>query len=505
MPSMRFISLLMLIALLLTSSAPAQALPRVPLWDDGCAHTAPVPGDNTAALRAFLTAAAVASGRCGVLAAGIYSIQGAAGVLFAVTGDDLTVTGAGAGRTILRFPPKQALTGPLEVWQLRGAGQTLAAFSIIGQGFTGTGEWTGVQAAAGSTTPTIRDLEIAGVWGDAGAGGTGIGLYQPWDIADAVQDAMVEGNYIHDGQGQGVGINSNRNTIRGNRIARMGVSTLQHCVYLQGGYNQITGNTFDSCGGYSIHGYFDVEDTEADGNLITQNVSHNPGEAHVLAQAWAATGRNPRLPAGTPNSRSITISDNTFIDTGANHAYGLDLYVPFVATGNLFVDVQRGDTGAIRGHVAGTFSSNHVTRLVPGPSGPLVSLDGAGSVAQGNVLEPSTWQTGIVVNGAESVISGNTIRSAAPSVGGIQIDAPGVQVLGNHIAFTDPGARWAVGVGAAGDALHVTGNTLHTQGNAWVLFWWAPDTARTLVTGNTLTGRWDQSGPGIVLRDNFGP
>ncbi len=487
-------------------AAPPYPLPGL---SGQCGTVYPTGADDTALIQAALIESETLPSRCLRFGPYTYKISGAQGTLFEVHADNMDI--GGTTQTRLEFPPSAELTGELWVWRLWGAGQQIHDLAIQGaKTWGGIGFWGAVSVYDGAQTPHIYNLDISGIWGDHGAGGTGIALYQPWSTSNGSQYALVEHNYIHDGAGQGIGINSSNNQIIGNLISHMGVNGYQHCLYLQGGYNTIRENTLVSCGGFNIHAYFDVQDLDASGNVIEGNYSENPGEGHLWAQPWGNTGVNPRLPAGTSNARFLTVSHNQFVGRDGSTAYGIILYVPTIVEGNSFEDVQRGDVGAINGAVNVPLQvvGNTFTTFQSTQAGPQLLLDGADTLVSGNSFTlRQPWQTAISVRGTATgtQILGNTFTVTRESAAAITVAAPQVQIRMNSLHLSDSAARWAIGVEEHATPLFIVGNTIQTKGNTWAVFWVSPLTAQTRIMDNILTGRLDQSGPGIIFRDNFTP
>jgi hypothetical protein len=229
-----------------------------------------------------------------------------------LTADDFTLSGAGMGKTTITTIGKP-LAGDLNIIGLSGARQSVSDLSIaVGSGYSGLGAVGAIAIHPSAIYATIERVEVSGGFGGNVSNGYGIGTYRPWNDDNGDQHATIAECHIHDSPTTAIGINSNRNTIRDNRIERVGDNEYRHGIYAQGGYNLYQGNTVIDASGYSFHGWKHVPNLDASGDLWIDNTSINPHSGHIVVSG-IPNEINPAFPVGTPLTRNVFVLHNTFI------------------------------------------------------------------------------------------------------------------------------------------------------------------------------------------------
>ncbi len=340
-------------------------------------------------------AASLVGVTCLELPAGVYDVP-------STITTTASIHGAGAGRTVLRT------TGAAYALRLVGQRQTIADLSIRGD----TPATSGLVVASEALSATIERVEVTGAFAAAG-----IETYK--QASAPAQYVTIRDSFVHDIPGNGLLIDSSRNRIEHNTIARVGSGSLYHGMYIQGGDNLIAGNTIEGARGYSLHGWHYVPNMDGSGNIYRDNLSIAPGAGHIVVGG---------------NTRHALITGNTFRGTGL----GIDARAPVSVLGNTFEDVVI-EGGAIIGI---------------GPSAP-------GSIVSGNrILAPHPTppygaRFGVRLD-APALVSGNAIDMASVATG-IHIQAARVQVQGNRVTAST-GTAWQVGVKVVGADTIVSGN-----------------------------------------------
>ncbi len=351
-------------------------------------------------------ATAQAGSRCLELPAGVFIVQ--PGVLLG-TADNLTIRGAGMGRTILETPAGYNVSARTYVLRFTGKAQSVSDLTIRGGvNMTGTQALLGVSLESGATLTHIQRVELSGIYGGNTAGASGIDLSQPWNVNGGVQAALIEDCYIHDmPAGTGIIINSNGNTIRNNTIRDVGNTTTRHGLYIQGGYNLIDGNLIERVGGYSLHAWQKVQSIDGSGNVYTHNTSIDPGYQHMIVSGLASNGTNPAIPSGRMLTRFVTITGNTFRNTASQKRIGLLTDVPALITDNTFEDVVQDGAQTIRATSLATGSiirGNAIRAMSPATTnGGAISIECA-CLAEGNSID---------TRGLNYAISGGSVAGAS--------------------------------------------------------------------------------------------
>lgn len=361
-------------------------------------------------------AQAASTSRCLHIPAGDYTIP--AGALQSNAGS-LLIYGDGMGRTILRLPDNQVVGTQTYAIRLTGANQTVRDLSVIGGASpSGAQAVHGISVYAGATGAHIQRVEVSAIYGGNAAGGSGIDLYQPWNTNQGVQGAIVEDSYIHDmPNGTGMIVNSSGNTIRNNRIERTGSTLFQHGIYIQGGYNAFDGNTITNSGGYSLHAWQKVANLDGSGNIYRGNLSVDPGGAHMIVGGLVSNGTNPAIPSGRMLTRNVTITGNTFRNTGSIKRAGITTDVPAIIDGNTFEDVVQDGAAVVQiatGAANSIVRSNAFRAMQPATSnGGAIKIDAA-ALVEGNSIDTRGLSYAIGPIPVGAVVSSNLIYKSAP-------------------------------------------------------------------------------------------
>lgn len=307
------------------------------LNSDGC-----VVASDYADVPSALTASQATPARCLRIPAGEYVASLTSGNWAAMTADHLDVRGAGEGLTTIRLTDGITLTNNLYLFRLLGVDQHLSDLTIrIGVGYHGTYEIGGVSVYDSASQATIDHIEVIGGYSGNGANGNSIATYRPWSTASGDQYTRILNCYIHDSPATGIVVNSNHNTIGNTRIERVGVTTLQHGFYIQGGYNLFDHNTVIQASGYNYHAWQKVQRLDGSGNVFRNNISVDPGFQHMIVSGLVSDGVNPAIPVGKPLTRSVIITGNIFRNTGSLQRVGLLTDVPALIESNIFEDVVQ--------------------------------------------------------------------------------------------------------------------------------------------------------------------
>lgn len=361
-------------------------------------------------LPAALATAQASAARCLDIPAGTYSVT--PGTLL-VDADGLVITGAGMGRTVLQTPDGYAVTTRMFVLRLNGAHQSVSGLTIQGgASMTGTQALLGISIDTGASFAHVQRVEITGMYGGNTAGGSGIDLYRLWSTQGSAQHAVIEDCIIRDmPHATGIIINSSNNTIRNNTIRDVGNTFNRHGIYVQGGYNLIDGNTIERVGGYSLHAWQKVQAIDGSGNVYRANLSVDPGFQHMIVSGLPSNGANPAIPSGLPLTRFVTITGNTFRNTGGRAAAGINTDVPAIIEGNTFEDVVKSGAAVIQ---------SNPTAL--------------GTIIRGNAVrafQPSSTN-GTAISPGAALVEGNTIDLRGLN-GAIGTQAPGAIIGANMI------------------------------------------------------------------------
>lgn len=383
------------------------------------------------------------------------------------------------------------LTTDLYLVNIQAPGVRVEGLHIqIGGGFAGSREVGAIRADSAADHATITGNEISGGYSGNGSNGFAIGTYRLYTTSNAVQNVTIAENYIHDTPTTGIGVNSSSNIIRGNRLERIGVNSLQHAFYAQGGNNLYDGNIVDGVSGYAYHGWKKVPNLDGSGDIVTGNTFRGYGTGAALV-AGMPNASNPTLPIGANLTRYATIANNVFVGAGV-----VSVSVPATVASNVFEGARL--------------------ELAPGSDG---------SDAVGNRFSSLTQQsaTAIAAN-APAFISGNTIDMNGYT-GGIGVAGNGSQIQGNRITRTAAGTGdWMSAIVANANDLDISGNYININGAQLITPGSAPsglrlhdnvlittrfvmrDSARVM-SGVVYDNRWVgqfNSGAGLTFRDNDG-
>lgn len=407
-------------------------------------------------------ATAQAGSRCLELPAGVFTVQ--PGALLG-TADGLRIFGQGMGRTTLQLPDDLIVSAPTYALRLIGAHQSVSDLTIRGGlNASGAASVAGISIYSPATSTHVQRVEIASLYGGNTAGAAGIDLYQPWNVNNGVQAALVEDSHIHDGPNMsGIVVNSNGNVLRNNRIADVGNTFARHGLYMQGGYNLIDGNTIERVGGYSLHAWQKVQSIDGSGNVYSHNLSIDPGFQHMVASGMLSNGTNPAIPNGKPLTRNVTISQNLFRNTGGHQSAGINSDVPAIITGNTFEDVAQVGSENIKVLGAGSIvSGNRLSSSVR--AGYAISVNAAATISE-NTIE-GLYGTGITVNVPGVMLRSNRLTLAGISgvqgASGIGVGSTNTILDSNLINVVGPGVCIVPGAGATFRA-----NILEPRGGAW--------------------------------------
>lgn len=150
----------------------------------GCDNTGVT--DTTARLQTAITNAAATGYKKIYLPAGTYLLSGTSGNLLDLAATaGLELFGDGPGKTTLQIANGITLTGALAVLHLQGTNQSVHDLSVVGgSNMAGSYTVTAISVDAGAFAPHLYNLDISRIYGPAGAagaGGTAVATYQPWN------------------------------------------------------------------------------------------------------------------------------------------------------------------------------------------------------------------------------------------------------------------------------------------------------------------------------------
>jgi hypothetical protein len=358
---------------------------------------------------------AQAGSRCLELPSGVFTVT--PGTLLA-TADNLTIRGAGMGRTTLKLPDDLVINARTYVLRFVGAHQSISDLTIQGGlNATGTNAMLGISLENGATFTHVQRVEVVGLFGGNTAGASGIDLAQLW--SGPAQRALIEDCIIRDGPNMtGIVVNSNSNTIRNNTIRDVGNTTQRHGIYIQGGYNLFDGNLIERVGGYSLHAWQKVQSIDGSGNAYTHNTSVDPGFQHMIVSGLASNGTNPAIPSGRMLTRTATITSNTFRNTGSIKRIGLLADVPAIISDNTFEDVVADGAQVIR--VTSTAGGSIVRGNAIRAMSPASSNGGAVSIECACLAEGNSIDT----RGLNYAITGGSVAGASVGPNLIYKSAP---------------------------------------------------------------------------------
>lgn len=409
-------------------------------------------------LPAALAEAQAAPARCLEIPAGEYVVPAYSSDWLLVTADGFDLYGAGEGITTIRVTDGLTLTRDLHVITLKGANQHVHDLTIRnGDAAAGPAGVGGVLIGDTSSGAIVDRVEFTG---GLTTRGYGVGTYRLYSAPGGPGTwATIRNISVHDTGAMGIGINSSHNTVENNRLVRVGVTTLDHGIYAQGGYNVYSGNYIETAKGYSIHGYKHVPSLDSSGDRIVNNTSINPGVGHIIVDSITANGAQL--------DRSAVISGNVLRSTGGP-AIGINVNSPAIVSDNVLEDV-----GAIGGraiYIGGVGAGSIVrgNRLIGTRSSSNGIQADVAALISGNSIDSTGIGVGINIGGAGTRVSDNRIvlvGAQGSGVSGIGVNAPNAVVLNNDVTITAPGACLKAYSSATG--LIARGNILTSIGGAW--------------------------------------
>jgi hypothetical protein len=469
-----------------------------------CVTLAPSGGADDARLQAAVLKAAALPARCLLLTAGTFHVSTVNAALLPLLVPGFNLGGAGMQQTRLVWADHAALTNPpyysFGIDVRRGADDVhLHDFALqFGADPTGDGIWIGIQVS-GALRTLIERVDISGAAGlpVESAGGAAIGMYQPPEWYGQQTDTTIRDVLIHDNpSASGIGIGSLGNLITNVAIWNTGSNWHQHAIYDQG-QARIIGNRLgpNPRAGYNYHAHHSIQEIDAGGSVFADNVSVDPGFAHVIVDSL------PRAD-GTQNAPNVTITGNTFRNSAGNHAAGLLLNedVQAVVTGNVFQDTWGNSGAAISVHGPSTVVGNTllaVNNTTPGGRG-IVSNSPTGALIEGNTLDlrAGGQADGIRAEGAGDRVIGNTVVITGGGTG-LVVGGGAPLVQGNRITA----GGYSLALSLTGSGAQIVDNTLQSD-------WYAAATGVTTATvqDNVWVGPWrlDAVAPGLRFGPNTG-
>ncbi len=415
-------------------------------------------------------ATAQAGPRCLELPAGVFSVAPTGGDYLAETAINVEIFGQGMGKTIIATQGV-TLTGNLYIFASRAANTYIHDLTIqIGSGYSGNYEIGGVLIGEGAYRGRVERVEVVGGYAGNCCGGFGIGTYKSWNQGGGIQDTLIADSWVHDSPTTGLGVASNGNVIRHNRIERVGVGFLRHGMYIQGGNNLFEGNTILQSSGYSFHSYKQIPNIDGSGDRYIGNLSINPGAGHLVLNGTPNTA-NPAFPIGGPLTRNATISGNTFRNTAGHRSIGVWANgVPAVISGNTLEDIfVTTGAGWIDATAGGVVSDNILSTSGVAPDGAvnyaMIRATGTqGVIVANNWISNSFFGIGIRASGARHTIQGNMIlNTATPGAEALNIQGDMLLVQNNRIEST--GGGYTLAIGGALTNLTFSGNYLKRTGD----------------------------------------
>lgn len=394
--------------------------------------------DDTAALRAALTAAQASDARCLYIPAGIYKVAPVSGDLLSLTAPGMTVCGDGIGRTVLQDADNIVITNHARRIALNAPYQTVRDLSIYGSAsMSGTYDTGGVNVRNGGLYFRVARVEVAGIYGYGSAGGSAFDCYQDPNVGGGRQFGVMEDCIARDMPlCTGFGTASSNNAFVRCIALRCGNTTTRHAFYAQGGYNRFEQCYAESAGGFSYHAHKQSQALDASGDQYIGCVSINPGLKHMIVDSYQTL------------TRYVTIRDCLF----KGSAEGIDFRVPALIDGCVFEDVGKVGQSTIivnQGATGSQVRGNRITTAVRGTYGVFV---GVPATIEGNAIE-GIYGTGINVTGPGALIRGNRLNvSSIPnvqSVVGIGTGTTNAVLDGNLIGASGVGVCISMGNGAA--------------------------------------------------------
>lgn len=451
----------------------------------------PAAGCTDAADYADLPSALAAATSCLEVPAGVYPVTATGGKWLNVTQPGLYISGHPGA--VIRATGGVTLTSDLYLINVAAPGVTVEGLRLeIAGGYTGVREIGAIRVDAPADHVTVQGNEIAGGYTGNGGNGFGIGTYRLYNHpgSGAAQHVTIADNFIHDSPSTAIGVNSSYNTIRGNRIARIGTGPLQHAFYAQGGNNLYSGNYAEQVSGYCYHGWKKVPNLDGSGDRIIGNTFTACASGPGIVSGMPNQG-NTALPVGANLSRDAIFQGNVFRGAGV-----LSVSIPSSIVSNVFegtrLELAAGSDGSQA--IGNRFSG--FTLL----GDPAIRIS-APALVSGNTIDMNAYATGIDVRGNGAQIRDNRITRTASGTAdwmvGIALNANDLTVSGNYLSLN--GAQ-LLGVGTAPAGLRIHDNALLTT--RFVM----RDSVR-IVSGLVYDNRWQgqfNNGAGLTFRDNDG-
>jgi hypothetical protein len=289
--------------------------------------------------------------------------------------------------------------------------------------------------------------------------------------------------YIHDSrQATGILLGASRCEIINNRVFSIGATSLQHGMYITGGYNLIKDNKACGIGGFSYHGHATSAATDASGNIWEGNESLDPNNGHLVLDALIADGTNPEMPNGVSTNRYATVDANVFrlsLNAILNGAGGSSVTVQGVAepmsitfSDNLFQDAHSaGNWLQIQGNASAniTAKGNRFFQVLTTLTGLCFIDTGAGSNSEivdnffSSASPNSTNQNRGIKASTTDIVRGNTLTGVWGGGGG-GIISGGIIVQGNRTTSTDTGANTPYHITNFTAGADISGNILTAAG-----------------------------------------
>lgn len=305
-------------------------------------------------------------------------------------------------------------------------------------------------------------------------------------------------------------VNSNGNTFENCRAIHIGSSVGQHGFYIQGGYNLFDKCHVEGVWGYSYHGWFQVPNIDASGNVLSKCYSLNPKTAHVIMGGTLLNVSNPEIPTTQYLNRYVLIEGCTFRNTnGSTSLLGLSLTVPCRVIGNVLEDVfLTGGGGWIDDYTNGlcVITNNEIRTTASAlPAGVSYAyIKSLGGIIENNrvtVLSLTNTQSLYAIQaGGGTIVRGNKVVMS----GGRAIAFIGANIIidGNHVTTATnealhPLSTWT--------GLQVTNNYLYTTATNLTNLTLTSCTGR--FAGNNFAGglfRYTGAHPDVCIEDNTG-
>lgn len=321
------------------------------------------------------------------------------------------------------------------------------------------------------------------------------------------QYALIEDCLVRDSfKACGFIVNSSNNTFRRCKAVKTGSTSGQHAFYMQGGHNLYEGCDAEGAGGYSFHGYKQVQSIDGSGDKLIGCTSIQPGFQHAIFNSLASNATNPNVPTTLQLTRYVQVIGCTFRNLNAVQRYGLEVVVPALIANNVFEDVCQAGGFAIKvtsGGAGTLIIGNRIGTVNPASTNGSGILAADQSIIDSNTIDMTGLNTGISVSGASTVIRGN--RVVLPSGGsgnGLNLNANNLTVSDNRIEVN---AGNAITFGTI-SGLRMQGNTFACTGSATICNM-VPANVGGDVVNNVFSGsywRYSSANNGLRIGGNTG-